>query len=60
MNSLVELLVYLLVSALIIYVVFFILGMLAIDARLKQVLLVVVSFVVIIWLVLTFLPRFMP
>lgn len=56
MNSLLQLVIYLLLGGLIIFVVQWIVGMLNIDAGLKQVILVVVAVIVIIWLLMTFLP----
>ena len=56
MNALMELAIYLLIGGLIIFLVHWIVGMLAIDAALKQVILVVVAVIVIIWLLMTFLP----
>ena len=56
MNTLVQLVIYLLLGGLIIFVVHWIIGMLAIDAALKNVILVVVAVVVILWLLVTFVP----
>lgn len=58
MNMLVELIIYLLLGGVIIWLTQWILGMLTLDGRLKQAILVVISVLVIIWLVTTFLPRF--
>jgi hypothetical protein len=60
MNSLLQLLIYLLIGGVIVYVVFWILGMLAIDARLRQVITLVVSVAVLIWLLVTFVPGIWP
>jgi hypothetical protein len=60
MNSLLQLLLYLLIGGVIVYIVFWILGMLAIDARLKQVITLVVSVAVLIWLLVTFVPGVWP
>jgi hypothetical protein len=60
MNSLLQLLIYLLIGGVIVYVVFWILGMLAIDARLRQVITLVVSVAVLIWLLVTFVPGVWP
>jgi len=57
-NAMVDLLIYLLIGGLIVFVVYWIVGMLTLDARLKQVVLVVISVIVAIWLILTFIPRF--
>jgi len=56
MNSLLQLLIYLLIGGAIVYVVFWILGMLAIDQALKNVIVVVVSILVLVWLLITFVP----
>lgn len=56
MNELLRLLVYLLIGGLIVYVVYWILGMIALDPKIRQVLSVVVAVVVIIWLLITFVP----
>ena len=56
MNSLLQLLIYLLIGGAIIYVVYWILGMIAIDPRLRQAISVVVAVIVIIWLLVTFVP----
>jgi len=55
-NSLLQLLIYLLIGGAIIYVVYWILGMIAIDPRLRQAISVVVAVIVIIWLLVTFVP----
>ena len=60
MNSLLQLLIYPLIGGVIVYVVFWILGMLAIDARLRQVITLVVSVAVLIWLLVTFVPGVWP
>ena len=56
MNSLLQLLIYLLLGGVIVYVVFWILGMIPLDARLRQVITFVVAIIVIIWLLVTFVP----
>lgn len=56
MNSLLQLLIYLLIGGVIIFVVQWIIGMLALDEGLKRVILVVVAVIVLIWLLSTFLP----
>ena len=56
MNELLRLIIYLLLGGVIIYLVYWILGMIAIDARLRQVISVVVAVIVIIWLLVTFVP----
>jgi hypothetical protein len=56
MNNLLNLIIYLLLGGVIIYLVYWILGMVAIDPRLRQVISVVVAVIVIIWLLVTFVP----
>jgi anaerobic C4-dicarboxylate transporter len=57
MNTLVQLIIYLLLGGVIIWLTQWILSMVTLDGRLKQAILVVVAVLVIVWLVTTFLPR---
>ncbi len=52
-NGLVQLLVYLLVGGLIIYVFFWIVGMLTIPQPIKNVITVIVALIVLLWLLST-------
>lgn len=54
-----QLLVYLLIGALIVGVVFYIVNMLSISQPLKNIILAVISVIVVIWLILTFFPNLM-
>jgi hypothetical protein len=54
MNDLVSLLLYLLVGGLIVYVVYWILGMVTLPAPAKNVILIIVAVIVILWLLRTF------
>ena len=53
-NGLVQLLLYLLIGGVIVYVVFWILGMLSLPQPVKQIILVIVAIVVLLWLLSTF------
>ncbi len=52
-NGLVQLLVYLLVGGLIIYVVFWIVGMLTLPQPIKNVITIIVALIVLLWLLST-------
>ena len=54
MNDLVQLLLYLLVGGLIVYVVQWVIGLLNLPAVVKNVILLVVAILVIVWLLRTF------
>lgn len=51
-----RLLVYLLIGALIIYVVYWILGRIDLDPGLRQIISIVLAVVVILWLIVTLIP----
>jgi hypothetical protein len=53
-ESLISLLIYLLIGGLIIWVVYYILGMLTLPQPVKQIILVVVAIVALLWLLRTF------
>lgn len=52
-TGLIELLVYLIVGGLIIYVVFWIVGMLALPQPIKNVITIIVALIVLLWLLST-------
>jgi len=54
MNDLLHLLIYLLIGGLVVYVVYWIVGMLALPQPVKTVILVIVALVVLLWLLSTF------
>jgi hypothetical protein len=53
-NSLIQLLIYLLVGGLIVYVVYWIIGMIDLPAPVKNVIVVIVAIIVLLWLLRTF------
>lgn len=53
MNDLVHLLIYLLIGGLIVYVVYWIIGMLTLPQPIKTVILAIVALVVLLWLLST-------
>ena len=53
-DGLVRLIIYLLLGGLIIWIVYWIIGMLAIPQQVKTVILIVVAVIVILWLLATF------
>jgi hypothetical protein len=53
-ESLISLLIYLLIGGLIIWVVYYILGMLTLPQPVKQIILVVVAIIALLWLLRTF------
>ena len=57
MNDLLSLIVYLLLAGVLVYVVFWILGMLPIPPQAKNVITMVMALIVLIWLVTRFLPN---
>lgn len=55
-EDLIRFLLYLVIGGLIIYVVYWIVGMTTLSPQLKNIITLVISIVVIVWLVLSFLP----
>jgi hypothetical protein len=53
-NSLIQLLIYLLVGGLIVYVVYWIIGMIDLPVPVKNVIVVIVAIIVLLWLLRTF------
>jgi len=53
-DGLVRLIIYLLLGGLIIWIVYWIIGMLAIPQQVKTVILIIVAVIVILWLLSTF------
>ena len=56
MSELINLLLYLLIGGLIVYAVYWIVGMLTLPAPAKNIILVIVAIAVLLWLVSTFVP----
>ena len=56
MNDLLSLIVYLLLAGVLVYIVFWILGMLPIPPQAKNVITMVMALIVLLWLVTRFLP----
>ena len=57
MNDLLSLIVYLLLAGVLVYIVFWILGMLPIPPQAKNVITMVMALIVLLWLVTRFLPN---
>ena len=55
-SGLIQLLLYLLIGGLIVYVVYWIVGMISLPAPAKNIILVVVAIIVLVWLVRIFVP----
>jgi hypothetical protein len=51
-----RLLIYLLLGGLVVYAVYWIIGMLALPQPVKNIILVIVAVIVLIWLLVTFVP----
>jgi len=56
LNGLLRLLIYVLLGGLIVYAVYWIIGMLTLPAPAKNIILIIVAVVVLVWLLVTFVP----
>ncbi len=56
LNGLLSLLLYLLIGGLVVYIIYWIVGMLALPAPVKNIILAIVAIVVLIWLLSVFVP----
>lgn len=53
-SSLIQLIVYLILGAVVIYIVYLIVGMLGLPAQLQKLIFILIAVVVLIWLLITF------
>jgi uncharacterized membrane-anchored protein len=60
LNGLLQLLIYLLIGGLIVYAVYWILGMLSLPLQARQIVSAIVAIIVLIWLLATFVPGLLP